>query len=52
MKIVQCGVEHLDAIRTIFNYAIEHTTALYEYKPRSPERMQEWFDSNRPPRFL
>ena len=45
MKIVQCGVEHLDAIRTIFNYAIEHTTALYEYKPRSPERMQEWFDS-------
>lgn len=27
MKIVQCGVEHLDAIRTIFNYAIEHTTA-------------------------
>ena len=38
-----CGVQHLEAIRAIYNDAIVHTTSLYEYEPRSVETMQAWF---------
>lgn len=31
------------AILAIFNHAILHTTALYEYQPRTLETMQQWF---------
>jgi len=31
------------AILAIFNHAILHTTALYEYKPRTLDTMQQWF---------
>ncbi len=31
------------AIQAIFNHAILHSTALYEYEPRSRERIREWF---------
>ncbi|MBT1443978.1 GNAT family N-acetyltransferase [Shewanella sp. JM162201] len=32
-----------EAIRAIFNHAIAHTTALYEYQPRDTARIQDWF---------
>lgn len=41
--VIACTAEHLPAIRAIYNDAILHSTALYEYVPRSEETMREWF---------
>lgn len=41
--IVRCGPVHLAAIRAIYNHEIAHTTALYEYEPRSAETIAAWF---------
>jgi len=41
--VIQCGHEHLEAIRGIYNHEIVHTTALYEYEPRSVETMAAWW---------
>jgi L-amino acid N-acyltransferase len=38
---------HGEAIRAIFNEAIAHTTALYDYVPRTPEVMSAWFTDKR-----
>ena len=43
MTWIDCGREHSEAIRTIFNEAIVNSTALYDYHPRSPEVMDAWF---------
>ena len=46
MKIIQCSFDrHAQAILDIFNEAILNSTALYEYKPRTMDRMREWFGS-------
>ena len=46
MKTVQCEyTRHAEAILAIFNEAIVHTTALYDYKPRTLEMMATWFDT-------
>jgi len=34
---------HAAAVREIFNEAIEHTTALYDYQPRSATTVLQWF---------
>lgn len=41
--VIQCGREHLEAIRGIYNHEIIHTTALYEYEPRSTETIVAWW---------
>lgn len=41
--VIRCGETHLEAIRAIYNDAILHTTALYEYRPRSPEVITAWW---------
>ncbi len=41
--VIRCGEEHLEAIRAIYNHEILHTTALYEYEPRSSEMMAAWW---------
>lgn len=42
--LIDCSeARHAEAIRAIFNHAIAHSTALYEYAPRTPERMRAWF---------
>jgi len=41
--VIQCGREHLEAIRGIYNHEIVHTTALYEYEPRSVATMAAWW---------
>jgi phosphinothricin acetyltransferase len=41
--VIHCGREHLEAIRGIYNHEIVHTTALYEYEPRSVETMVSWW---------
>ena len=38
---------HSSAILAIFNDAIVTSTALYEYKPRTPEIMRAWFENKR-----
>lgn len=43
MRILDCDPRHLEAIRAIFNEAIVHTTALYEYQPRSAETVAAWY---------
>jgi phosphinothricin acetyltransferase len=44
VKIVACDYEHHAApILAILNHAIETSTALFDYKPRAPETMVEWF---------
>ncbi|MGF1727864.1 N-acetyltransferase family protein [Photobacterium nomapromontoriensis] len=45
MHIRYCTFEdHAQAILDIFNDAIAHTTALYEYEPRTMETMVQWFN--------
>ena len=45
-NIVRCTFErHADAILAIFNEAIVNSTALYDYKPRTPQNMVAWFDA-------
>ena len=44
MPIVDCTeARHAGAILAIFNDAIAHSTALYDYHPRAPESMGPWF---------
>jgi L-amino acid N-acyltransferase YncA len=44
--VIQCEPNrHAAAILAIFNEAILHSTALYDYKPRSMEMMTAWFDA-------
>ncbi len=46
MKFVTCNYEtHASAILDIFNEAIVSSTALYDYKPRTPESMTGWFEA-------
>jgi L-amino acid N-acyltransferase len=44
MNIITCTYDaHAAAILDIFNDAILHSTALYEYQPRTMETMAAWF---------
>ena len=44
MQLALCQFDtDAQAILAIFNHAILHTTALYEYQPRTMATMQQWF---------
>ena len=45
MNLIRCDQTHSGEILTIFNDAILNSTALYEYKPRTPEMMITWFEN-------
>lgn len=46
MKFVSCTHDrHAPAILEIFNDAILHSTALYDYRPRTPENIRAWFQA-------
>jgi L-amino acid N-acyltransferase len=47
MKTIFCDDAYAEPIREIFNDAILHSTALYDYKPRTPEMMANWFEAKR-----
>jgi L-amino acid N-acyltransferase len=50
--IVRCDLErHAEAILDIFNDAILHSTALYDYQPRTSQTMIAWFDAKLAGRF-
>ena len=45
MNFIACTpARHSDAILAIFNEAIVNSTAIYDYKPRTPADMAGWFD--------
>lgn len=46
MQIIQCSYErHTAAILDIFNDAILHSTALYDYQARTMDNMVSWFNN-------
>lgn len=48
MRLIPCTEEaHAGAILDILNEAIVSSTALYDYKPRTPESMVAWFATKR-----
>jgi phosphinothricin acetyltransferase len=47
MKTILCTARHSEQIRAISNDAIVHSTAIYDYKPRTEEMMQPWFEAKR-----
>jgi phosphinothricin acetyltransferase len=52
MNVVVCDYEHhADAILAILNDAIVTSTALFDYRPRPPESMVEWFRAKNARRF-
>jgi phosphinothricin acetyltransferase len=52
MHLVECTPQaHSDAILRILNDVIATSTALFDYKARSPESMIGWFASKRAGRF-
>lgn len=52
MKIIQCEPErHAGAMLAIFNDAILNSTALYDYRPRTPEMMTGWFEAKAKGRY-
>jgi L-amino acid N-acyltransferase len=52
MQFVRCHPQqHAAAILEILNEAIAHSTALYEYRPRTPQDMLAWFAEKSTGRF-
>lgn len=52
MKFVSCTHDrHAPAILEIFNEAILHSTALYDYRPRTLDSMAGWFDTRKAGNF-
>ena len=44
MQVIQCSAAaHAPAVLEILNEAIAHSTALYEYQPRTLENIRDWF---------
>ncbi|MFI4867749.1 MAG: GNAT family N-acetyltransferase [Steroidobacterales bacterium] len=50
-RIMACDRSHAGAILGILNEAIENSTALYDYRARTPAMMQAWFDSKEKARY-
>jgi phosphinothricin acetyltransferase len=45
MHVIECDRRRAPQILAILNEAIEHSTALYDYRPRTPAMMETWFDN-------
>jgi L-amino acid N-acyltransferase len=45
MQLVHCTREHALPILEILNEAIVNSTALYDYKPRTMQNMEQWFEN-------
>lgn len=44
MNIIPCSARHSEAICAILNDAILHSTAIYDYHPRTAQTMETWFE--------
>lgn len=47
MQIIDCTADYAGPILAILNDAILHSTALYDYQPRTMANMTAWFDGKR-----
>ncbi len=45
MKLIRCDRSYANQVLAILNDAIVNSTALYDYKPRTPQMMDAWFDT-------
>lgn len=45
VRLIDCDRTRAQEILAILNEAIEHSTALYDYRPRTTAMMESWFDS-------
>ena len=45
MRIIACERAHAGAVLAILNEAIENSTALYDYRLRTPAMMDAWYDA-------
>jgi phosphinothricin acetyltransferase len=51
VQLVDCDRGRASEILAILNDAIEHSTALYDYRPRTPAMMDAWFDAKEKGRY-
>lgn len=51
MHIIGCDQAQASAVLAILNEAIEHSTALYDYRPRTPAMIDDWFEAKRRGRY-
>lgn len=51
MRIIACGRPHAGAILAILNDAIENSAAVYDYRARTPDTMDAWFDAKEKARY-
>ncbi len=51
MQAIQCAEAHAAEILAILNDAIVNSTALYDYKPRTPAMMASWWDAKQKGRY-
>jgi phosphinothricin acetyltransferase len=45
MNLIHCSRDQAKEILAILNDAIANSTAIYDYKPRTPQMMEAWFDA-------
>lgn len=45
MQLTDCTREHAGPILEILNEAIVNSTALYDYRPRTLQNMEQWFEN-------
>ncbi|QOL26085.1 N-acetyltransferase [Thalassotalea sp. LPB0316] len=46
MQLVNCQFkQHGEKVQALFNHAIRHSTALYEYRERSKQDIEQWFNT-------
>ncbi len=52
MTLIECSyLKHAEPMLAIFNEAILHSTALYDYKPRTLTMMRSWFEAKTQGRY-
>jgi len=51
VQLINCTLAHAPEILAIFNEEIAHSTALYDYKPRTMEMMEAWFAAKEKGKF-
>jgi phosphinothricin acetyltransferase len=51
VTIIECDRSRASEILAILNDAIEHSTALYDYRPRPLSAMAPWFDAKEKGRY-
>jgi L-amino acid N-acyltransferase len=47
IEIRPADISDLDAVLAIYNDAINHTTAVYDYQPRTSDAHRQWFENKR-----